>query len=735
MSEVSSAASAQHYIHTTDARADERTRVLKHEDTFAVFDRRGDIDGDGRTEFGLFHKDTRFLSRMTLQLGEDEPLKLLSSAIRRDNALLAVDLTNADVDREGTVAIPQGALHVHRAQVLWETTCYTRIRIHNYGDAPVHFPVRLAFGADFADIFEVRGETRTRRGHRHAPHAAAEELVFVYEGLDDRLRRTHVRLSSAPAALSDGTAAYQVALEPKAAVELEWTVACEMDAEGDPERMERREASEGAPLQYDPAAATATQALQSARQAEPQLSTSNEQFDGWLSRSLADLHMLQTETPHGVYPYAGVPWFSTPFGRDGILTAYQCLWFSPEVARGVLQCLAALQAEATNDARDAEPGKILHETRAGEMAALGEVPFDRYYGSVDVTPLFVMLAGAYYRRTGDRAAVQSLWPHVERALAWIDQHGDLDGDGFVEYARRAEDGLVHQGWKDSNDSVFHADGRPAMGPIALCEVQGYVYAAKKAAAQMAHLLGHTDRARTLKEEARQLAAQFAEAFWCDDLSTYALALDGDNQPCRVRTSNAAHCLFSGIARPSHAHRTAETLLSGHSYTGWGLRTVASTEARYNPMSYHNGSVWPHDTALAAAGLGRYGHREKAAQIMAGLFEASQYVDLHRLPELFCGFSRRADEGPTLYPQACVPQAWAAATPLLCLRACLGLEVNGIDNEVRFHDPYLPPYLEQLRIEDLRVRDSHLTLLITRYEQDVGVRIAHREGTAKVAVLK
>ena len=726
---------AQHYIHTTEARADERTRVLKHGDTFAVFSHLGDIEGRGRSEFGLFHQDTRFLSHMTLRLGDDERLLLLSSAIRKDNALLAVDVTNPDIERAGQLVIPRGTLHLYRTQVLWEATCYCRMRIHNYGEAAVHFPLHLAFGADFADIFEVRGETRKRHGHLHDPHVEDHSLAFAYEGLDDRLRRTHIRFSPAPTSLIDSGARYDVDLAPKAAVELEWAIACEGPNGASAPAWAHTDGPAAVPLGYDAAAGKATSALQTARREEPQLSTSNEQFDGWLNRSLADLHMLQTETPHGPYPYAGVPWFSTPFGRDGILTAYQCLWFNPGVARGVLGYLAAMQAEEENAERDAEPGKILHETRAGEMAALGEVPFARYYGSVDVTPLFVMLAGAYYERTGDRAFVQSLWPHLERALHWIDEYGDLDGDGFVEYARRSEQGLVHQGWKDSNDSIFHGDGTAATGPVALCEVQGYVYAAKKAAAQLASTLGETDRARALRSEAKQLADRFAEAYWCDDLSTFALALDGDNQPCRVRTSNAAHCLFTGIARTSHARRVAETLLSEHTYTGWGIRTVASTEDRYNPMSYHNGSVWPHDNAIAAAGLGRYGYREQAATIMGGLFDASQYFDLHRLPELFCGFSRRSDEGPTQYPQACVPQAWAAATPLLCLRACLGLEVNGIENEIRFHDPYLPSFLEQIQIDGLQVGASSLDLLITRYEKDVGVRIRRREGSARVTVLK
>lgn len=727
--------SDQYYIHSTSARIDDRRRVLKHGDTFAVFDRFGDIEALGRAEFGLFHEDTRFLSSLALRL-EHERLLLLSSAIKEDNALLTVDLTNPDVERGEQLLIPQGTLHFFRSSVLWNATCYERVRIHNYGDKTVSFSLQVNFDADFADIFEVRGVPRARHGRKLPVERSKDSLAFGYEGLDGELRRTIITFDPRPDALEGCGVIYRLEVAAREAATCRWAIACQLnDRSGNATRVSPLGGTDDGPLTYEIAAERAVTALRSTAVSRPQLMTSNEQFNDWLNRSLADLQMLRTQTPHGPYPYAGVPWFCTAFGRDAIITALQCLWFSPDMARGVLSFLAGTQAEAENEEQDAQPGKILHETRAGEMAALGEVPFARYYGSVDATPLFIMLAGAYHERTTDRGFTESLWPNVERALRWIDRFGDVDGDGFVEYARRAPRGLAHQGWKDSHDSVFHEDGTPAEGPIALCEVQGYVYAAKLKAAALARSLGESQRASELEDQAERLRERFEAAFWCEDLSTYALALDGEKRPCRIRTSNAGHCLYTGITSKARAHRAAATLMAEPGFSGWGVRTLASTEARYNPMSYHNGSVWPHDNAIVAAGLGRYSMREQAATIMSGLFDASLFFDLHRLPELFCGFARRPGEHPTLYPKACSPQAWAAATPLLLLQACLGMEIVGSQGKIVFNSPFLPQSLQEIRVTGLRVGDGTVDLLITRYEEDVGVRLMRRVGEVELVVLK
>ncbi|MBV9971243.1 MAG: amylo-alpha-1,6-glucosidase, partial [Xanthobacteraceae bacterium] len=420
------------------------------------------------------------------------------------------------------------------------------------------------------------------------------------------------------------------------------------------------------------------------------------------------------------------------FGRDGLITAMQCLWLDPRIALGVLKRLAAHQAKDYDPQSDAEPGKILHEMRAGEMAAMREIPFGLYYGSVDSTPLFVVLAGRYAQATGDLDTLRSLWPAIDRALAWIDGPGDRDHDGFVEYFKATPLGLSNQGWKDSFDAVFHADSRLAEGPIALAEVQGYVYAAKKLASWCADQLGFHERARQLETSAAQLAERFDDAFWCEDIGTYALALDGAKRPCRVATSNAGQVLFSGIARADRAATVAQALMEPRFYSGWGVRTVAADAPRYNPMSYHNGSIWPHDNAMIAVGLASYGANAAATRIFQGMFDAATYMDLRRLPELFCGFPRFRGRGPTLYPVACAPQAWASGAFFALLQASLGIEQDPVGNMIRFRNPTLPAFVDRIVLRRLKAGSGSVDLSVQRHGDDkISLQILEARGDIEV----
>ena len=712
----------EYYISAKATTSEFRGSVLKQGESFGLFDRRGDINHFGAGDQGVFHEGTRYLSRLVLSL-EDTPMLVLSSTVNENNAFLQVDLTNPVLERGRVANLPQGVLHVHRSKFLWDAVYYEALTLTNFSDEAIDTTLVFEFAADFSDIFEIRGVTREKRGEILPSEEDSHGLRLRYRGIDGIERYSHFHWSHPPHERNAGQARFRLHLPPKGS-----------------ENLSLRVAFGAAPhrptfLPVPEAFRHAGQSLQALQENECLVETSNEQFNDWLNRAYADLRMMITHTPHGLVPYAGVPWFSTLFGRDSLITAMQMLWVNPEVAAGVLRSLAALQAHQEIPEADAEPGKILHETRRGEMAALGEIPFGLYYGSVDSTPLFIMLAGMHLRATGDLDLARELWPHLRRALEWIDVYGDANGDGFVEYARKRVEGLAQQGWKDSHDSVSHRNGHLAPAPISLCEVQGYVFAAKRAAAEIAEELGERAKAQELREQAEALRQRFEDRFWVESIGSYALALDGQGKLCEVRASNAGHCLFTGIVRPDRARRVAETLLAPDMFSGWGVRTLGVHEARYNPMSYHNGSVWPHDTAMVAAGFARYGLKEASERLLTGLFDSSIFVDLHRLPELFCGFDRRKGEGPTLYPVACLPQAWASASVFMLLEAILGMSIDVPRKQLRFCNPVLPSSIEEIRIHNLKVGKGRVDLEIHRYPSDVDVNVRRREGDFEVVIVK
>ena len=699
--------------------------VLKHGDCFGVFDPRGNIVPGDASEEGIYHDGTRFLSWFELLLFGNPPL-LLSSTVSVDDAVFDADLTNPDILRDGHIAIGRGEVNVHRSRVLWEMSCVERIRVTNFRLNRIELPMAIRFDADFADVFEVRGTRREKRGQR-LPDRNGDDYVMCYRGLDDRERRSRVRWSRRPDKVDAGRAAFLLRLEPKETATIVMTVTYEGDDDA-PDSVASIEKA----FDHALSSTRARRATQTATSCH--VLSSSAMFNRWCVRSSADLQIMLTDTPHGSYPYAGIPWYSTPFGRDGLITAFETLWINPGIARGVLSFLAETQATAVDDAQDAQPGKILHEMRGGEMAALGEVPFGRYYGSVDSTPLFVMLAYAYYERTADRGFIDRIWANVGAALQWMDTYGDPDQDGFLDYERKTDAGLINQGWKDSHDSIFHSDGTLAEGPIAPCEVQGYAYAAWKGASHLAALRGDVAHSEAWMARAERLRERFELTYWCEDLDTYALALDGRRRPCRVRTSNPGHCLFAGLVTPERAKRVCDTLMADASFNGWGVRTVAAGERRYNPQSYHNGSVWPHDTALVAAGASRYGFTGAASRIFTASLELSEAVDLHRLPELICGFTRRGRE-PTLYPVACAPQAWAAGAVFMMLAASLGIHIDAPARRLSFSRGRLPEAIDWIRLTDLKIGDASVDLQLERHPHDLGVTIIRREGDVEILSVK
>jgi glycogen debranching enzyme len=657
-----------------------RQFALKHEDCFVVADAHGDIRGVGD---GLFINDTRVLSTFRLKVAGHQP-SLLGASLSQDNILFTANLSNRGHAADG---VPHGVIHIERSRFLWHERLYERVTVTNYWSRSLTIPLRFEFAADFRDMFEVRGSTRTRRGHSREAEAADHFVRFRYEGLDGLVRESSITFSETPVTLTYESAEFAFEVAPRARRSIL------VEVGGEPTEPSRE--------RFRAAAARARYAMRSKRRQGATVQSSGRVFNDWIVRARADIALLTTDLDTGPYPYAGIPWFSTAFGRDGVISALQMLWLDPSLARGVLTFLAQHQATETAPFSDSEPGKIMHETRKGEMATLRELPFGRYYGGVDTTPLYIYLATAYAQRMGDTEFIDILWPSLLAATAWIEAVAARSPDGFVAYQRAAGTGLANQGWKDSHDSVFHADGRIPAGPIALVEVQGYVFAALRGMAELARHRGEEELADGWAERAESLRAAVEARFWMEEAGCYCIAIDGNGEQCAVRASNAGHLLFVGLPAPDRAARVADQLLSGHFYSGWGVRTLADDELLFNPMSYHNGSIWPHDTAICGAGLARYGGRDAAVRLTSSMFEAAVQFQM-RLPELFCGFVRSPGEAPVAYPVACLPQAWSAGAPFMMLQACLGLRVDGWNGEIVVDRPRLPIGIDSLTVRRLSV---------------------------------
>ncbi|POY37319.1 amylo-alpha-1,6-glucosidase [Solitalea longa] len=716
------------YISANSSYADDRTKILNQTDTFGIFDRWGDIKQLGEEVQGLYHQGTRFISNLEFKINNMRPL-LLSSAIKEENELLSVDLTNPAIlfsEKENKTSIPKDAIYIGRSKFLRNGQCYETITITNYGAEIYEFPVSLKFHADFKDIFEIRGLKREKRGEIfEIKHTDKNEIFISYKGLDEIIRTTIISLSEKPDDWEHQTnAIYHVVLKPHRSISIQYDIGFVIGNENIAQH-----------ISYDKAQSLLKDDLEKGKGVFAHISTSNEQFTHWINRSQMDLKSLLAQTKYGLYPYAGVPWYNTAFGRDGIITALETLWAAPDIARDTIAFLAHNQATVENAYQDAEPGKILHETRGGELVECDEIPFKQYYGSVDSTPLFIVLCGAYYKRTADIEFIKEMWPYVEKALEWIEKYGDYDEDSFVEYNHKSVNGLFNQGWKDSHDSISHASGDLAVPPIALCEVQGYVYDAKIKASELATALGKKKLSIKLKQEANDLKTLFNKEFWDNETGWYVLALDGEKKCCKVKSSNAGHALFSRIADHDKAVRMAENLLQDDMFSGWGIRTLAKGEKRYNPMSYHNGSIWPHDVAMIASGFSKYGLQEQTIKLVGAMFDASIFIDLQRLPELFCGFTRRKGEGPTSYPVACSPQAWSVGAVFMLLEACLNMEINALEKKIVFKRPCLPPFLEHITIDDLDIGEGKASFELHRYKHDAGITVKEKPDDWEIYTIK
>ena len=680
----------------------EHTVVLKHDRLFLMVSQHGDIAPPGSCSLGLFQDDTRILSRYRLRVAGG-PAVLLSAEMPRPYGAL-IDLAVNDLPFGGNTWDPRNVIHIRRELSLSDRLI-ERLTLTSYLRTPLDFWVELEYGADFADIFEVRGWRREARGQYFAPRVEDDTVTFAYRGRDGRVLRSLLRFHDPPPSgkITERTARWTLRLHDEQRVDLEWEVWAQ--------ESERRVL---APRGLDDARTQLDGVYRDWQEQGSRWTTDAGDLDHLIRRATDDLRALHVEVDGEPALSAGIPWYSTIFGRDAIITSLQTLPLNPGMARRTLRYLAARQGTREDPYTEEQPGKILHELRRGEMARAGEIPHVPYYGSVDATPLWLILLHETWRWTGDAELSRALLPHAELALTWIDEYGDLDGDGFVEYLSTSPKGLVNQGWKDSGDGVPFPDGGLPQAPIALVEVQGYVYDAKLRMAEMYQHLGYADRATELRRQAAEMRDRIRDRFWREELGTFALALDRDKRPVATATTNAGHLLWSRVPAPDEAQRVAERFLEPDFFSGWGIRTLSAAHPAFNPMSYHNGSVWPHDNAIVVLGMALYGHARTALPVVRAIYEAGVQTEYQRLPELYCGMTKGRGHRPVAYPVSCSPQAWASGSLFMLLQAMLGIYAEAPARVLHVRDPVLPDFLNQLTVSGLAIGGTRVSLQFRRH---------------------
>ncbi|WP_124727446.1 glycogen debranching N-terminal domain-containing protein [Staphylospora marina] len=680
-------------------------QLIKDGEVFLFSDPEGTVPGGNAEGYGLWRRDMRHLSTLEWEL-EGVGLVTLSSEAR--GARGKTRYTNLEVKSGDEVLFWRESLEIIRERWIDGSVLHDRFRLTNLDRRQLRSHMVIRVDADFADMFTVRGFAGGKTGNKRQSECGHSSVRFVYEGVDGLVRRTSVSVDTDAETDEEGRFRIPVLLEPGESMSVTLSV---VSSEGD-------ESPEV--LSPDESFLRVLRKEEQWRTSCPEAETDSVAFKGMLETALGDFRMLLTDAGDGELPVAGLPWFAVPFGRDSLIAAWQALPVRPELALAVIRTMARHQGSRLDPWRDEEPGKIMHEIRRGELANSGQVPFTPYYGSIDSTPLFLILMAEYWRFTGDFETIRTFADHARRAFEWMDRHGDPDGRGYTSYVRKSEKGIDNQGWKDSADSVVHKDGRLAEAPISLCEVQGYVYMARTRWAELFRLLGDEETANRLREQAEDLKRRFADDFWMEDESFVALALDKDRRKVGAVTSNPGHLLMTGILDPDKGARVGRRLLESDLFSGWGIRTMSDREKAYNPMSYHNGSVWPHDNSLILLGLLETGMTDEAARLMAGLIRSASCFGDYRLPELFCGYGEN-EGNPVPYPVACSPQAWAAGAAFVLLRAMAGMFPDPVRKQVELA-PVLPEGVNRLLIRRLKVGEGELDLALVRSEAGVHVSV-------------